>query len=132
MTSASVGSRSASLDFACALRRSQIVALQVSDLEDAPGGIVVHIRRSKTDQEGQGQTVPLPFGHRLRPVQALRDWLEKAAITEGPVFRRVSPSGHVLADSLGPPAVAAVVKHYAHVAGLPPVAYAGHSLRAGF
>jgi site-specific recombinase XerD len=120
------------LGFACALRRSEIVALTVADLEEAPGGIVVNIRRSKTDQEGQGQQVPLPYGHRLRPVEALQTWIEKAGITEGVLFRRISPGGIVLPDPLRPPAVAAVVKRYCAAAGLPPASYAGHSLRAGF
>ena len=120
------------LGFACALRRAEIVALQISDLEDAPGGITIHIRKSKTDPEQAGQTVPLPFGHRLRPVEAVRAWIDRAQITEGVLFRRVSPGGTVLPDPLRPPAVAAVVKRYAAVAGLSPSAYAGHSLRAGF
>jgi site-specific recombinase XerD len=120
------------LGFACALRRSEIVALQVADLEEVSAGITVNIRKSKTDQEQAGQTVPLPTGHFMKPVQALRDWLDRAGITEGAIFRRVSPGGVVLADPLNPPAVAAVVKRYAGLAGLPPAAYAGHSLRAGF
>lgn len=120
------------LGFACALRRSEIVALRVDDLEEAPGGLVVNIRRSKTDQEGAGQAVPLPFGHRLRPVEAIRTWIEVAGITEGVLFRRVSPGGQVLSEPLRPPAVAAVIKRYAAAAGLPPTVYAGHSLRAGF
>ena len=82
----------------------------MADLEEAPWGIVVNIRKSKTDQEQQGQTVPLPHGHRLRPVQALQDRIEWAQTTEGVLFRRVSPGGQVLSDPLRPPAVAAVVK----------------------
>jgi site-specific recombinase XerD len=120
------------LGFACALRRAEIVALTVADLADATGGLLVTIRRSKTDQEGQGQTVPLPHGHRLRPVEALQDWLAQAGITTGPVFRRITPGGRVLADALQPEAIAAIVKKLAQRAGFDPATFAGHSLRSGF
>jgi site-specific recombinase XerD len=120
------------LGFACALRRSEIVALKVEDLEEAPGGITVQVRKSKTDQEQRGQTVPLPTRHFMRPVQALRDWLDRAGITEGHIFRRISPGGTVLADPLSGAVVAAIVKRYCPLAGLDPASFAGHSLRAGF
>ncbi len=120
------------LGFACALRRAEIAALQVTDLADASGGLLVTIKRSKTDQEGQGQTVPLPHGHRLKPVEALQDWLSRAGITEGPVFRRITPGGRVLVDALQPEAIAAIVKKLVLRAGFNPADFAGHSLRSGF
>jgi site-specific recombinase XerD len=120
------------LGFACALRRAEIAALTVADLADATGGLLVTIRRSKTDQEGQGQTVPLPRGHRLRPVEALQTWLAQADITEGPLFRRITPGGRVLADALQPEAIAAIVKKLAQRAGFDPATFSGHSLRSGF
>jgi integrase len=71
------------LGFAGALRRSKLVALDVSDIEESTDGILVTIRRSKTDQEGAGDFVSIPHGSRLRPVAALKAWLEAAGITEG-------------------------------------------------
>jgi integrase len=76
------------LGFAGAFRRSELVALSVADLVEMPDGFRVLIRHSKTDQEGAGQEIAIPRGYRLRPVEAVQTWLEAAAITEGPVFRR--------------------------------------------
>jgi len=73
------------LGFAGALRRSELVALDVADLEEGPEGMHVHIRRSKPDQEGAGDFVSIPHGSRLRPVAAIKAWLEAAGITEGPI-----------------------------------------------
>jgi site-specific recombinase XerD len=120
------------LGFACALRRAEIAALRVADLADATGGLLITIRRSKSDQEAQGQTVPLPHGHRLKPVEAVEDWLARAGIDDGPLFRRITPGGRVLGDGLQPEAIAAIVKKLAQRAGFDPAFFAGHSLRSGF
>ena len=92
----------------------------------------VIIRRSKTDQEGQGQEVAVPAGGKLRAVDAVRVWLAAAEITYGPIFRPVAKGGRVLPQPLRPESVASIVKTYAKRAGLQPADYAGHSLRAGF
>jgi hypothetical protein len=105
----------------------------VSDLEWVDGGVVVTIRQSKTDQEGQGQEVGIPYGSSPKtcPVRALRAWLEAAGISSGPMFRRVDQWGHVGANALHPGTVADVVKRRVSVLGLDPADFAGHSLRAG-
>jgi integrase len=77
------------LGFAGAFRRSELVALDTEDLEEAPEGLLITIRRSKTDQEGIGRKVAIPRGEIACPVAALRAWLEAAGITEGVVFRRI-------------------------------------------
>ena len=120
------------IGFAAALRRSELVALQVSDLERSPQGIVLHIGKSKTDQEGAGHQIPIPAGSKLKPVQALDAWLAAAAITTGPVFRPVLKGGRVGAEALSDRSVAQVVKDRAAAAGLDPDLFSGHSLRAGF
>jgi site-specific recombinase XerC len=74
------------LGFAAALRRSELVALEVSYLERMPEGILVQFRRSKSDQEGGGHQVAVPRGSNLKPVEALEDWLRSAHIQAGPVF----------------------------------------------
>ena len=117
--------------FAGALRRSELVALTVEDLERTPEGIVVTICRSKTDQEGAGQTVSIPLGRKLRPVAALEAWLDAAGITTGPVFRPVNKGGGVGAEALTPQSVALVIKRWAGAAKLDPKLFAGHSLRSG-
>src|SRR5690606_20413566 len=118
--------------FAGAFRRSELAALTVDDLTFGADGVDVLIRRSKTDQEGQGQTVAIPHGLHLKPVEALRDWLSAAAITAGPIFRAVSRSGRLAEEAITGHTVANVVKRYAKLAGLEVSGFSGHSLRAGF
>jgi site-specific recombinase XerD len=120
------------LGFAGAFRRSELVALDVGDLVESPEGLRVTIRHSKTDQEGAGQEIAIPRGNRLLPVDAVRAWLDFARISEGPVFRRVSSTGTVLAHRLTDKTVTLVVKDYARRAGLKAKDFAGHSLRSGF
>jgi site-specific recombinase XerD len=120
------------LGFAGAFRRSELVALTVADLAAVEGGMRVTIRHSKTDQEGQGQEVAIPTGDKLRPVEAVRAWLDAAGITNGPVFRSVAKGGRVLNEALTDRSVASIVKVYAGRAGFNGAEFSGHSLRAGF
>jgi site-specific recombinase XerD len=120
------------LGFALAARRSELVALDVSDLEECPEGLRVTIRRSKTDQEGAGAVVAVYRGSIGCPVAAVRDWLTAAGITEGALFRRVDKGGNLLAGRLTPQSVALIVKAYAGRLRLDPGAFSGHSLRSGF
>ena len=77
------------LGFVGAFRRSELVALNVEDLEETAEGILVTLRRSKTDQEGLGRRIAIPRGEIACPVAALRAWLDAAGITEGAIFRRI-------------------------------------------
>jgi site-specific recombinase XerD len=119
------------LGFAGAFRRSELVALQVEDLIEGPDGFRITIRRSKTDQEGQGQEIAVPRGSKLRPVAAVQDWLAAAGITEGTVFRSITKGG-IVGAALSSDAVADVVKLHITRCGLDPALFSGHSLRAGF
>jgi site-specific recombinase XerD len=122
------------IGFAGAFRRSELVSLDVADLVFGPEGLLLKLRRSKTDQEGQGREVAIPFGTHAEtcPVLAVEAWLQAAIITEGPVFRPVTRHGHVTPVRLSDHAIASVVKRYASAAGLAAELYSGHSLRAGF
>ena len=121
--------------FAGAFRRSELVALDVEDIEfqdrGPERGLKVTIRRSKTDQESAGQTIGIAHGTNLCPVRALQEWLAAAAITDGPIFRFVDRHSRVH-GRMRAETVATVVKKYTAAAGLDPEKYAGHSLRAGF
>ena len=121
------------LGFAGAFRRSELVSLDVGDLAWSDDGLTVRLRRSKTDQEGAGRTVGIPYGSKPAtcPVRAVRAWLAAAQITDGPVFRGVDPHGNLRRTRLADKTVARVVKNAAEAAGLDPTVYAGHSLRAG-
>lgn len=115
------------------MRRSEIAALDVADLVRAPEGLRVTIRRSKGDQDGIGATIAVPAGRRLKPVAHLDAWLERAAVADGPLFRRLSQCGtRVLPARMSDRSVAEIVKARAKAAGLDPALFAGHSLRAGF
>jgi len=120
------------LGFSGAFRRSELVALQVNDIERTPEGIKVTIRRSKTDQEGQGQMVAILNGTNFRAVDALMAWLDAAVITDGHIFRPVNKWNQVRPAGLTGESVALTVKRYASKAGLTVDDFSGHSLRAGF
>lgn len=121
------------LGFAGAFRRSELVALDVADLIEAPDGLRIMVRRSKVDQEGRGFEKAIPHGRLIRPVALLQDWLDAACITEGPVFRPISRSGRVRgAHRLTTRSVADILKGYAAAAGLDASTFGAHSLRAGY
>ena len=120
------------IGFAGAFRRSELVALTMADIEHAKQGLIVQLIRSKTDQEGRGRKVAIPFARgAVCPVLALQHWLEVANITEGPIFRGVNRHGAISSVALNPQTVAMVVKERALAVGLDSAKYAGHSLRAG-
>jgi site-specific recombinase XerD len=119
------------IGFAGAFRRSELVALNIEDLEESELGFKVTIRHSKTDQEGAGQTIAIVRGSVACPVAALKGWLEAAGIISGPIFRSVKKGGAV-AGRLPAQSVADIVKVYAERVGLDPALFAGHSMRSGF
>lgn len=120
------------LGFAGAFRRSELAAIRIEHLTFTDQGLDVLLPFSKTDQEGQGQTVAIPHGESLLPVKALKQWISEARITEGPLFRSINKAGDVSAAALSDRSIADVVKHYAGLAGLDPADFSGHSMRAGF
>jgi integrase len=120
------------LGFAGAFRRSELVALDVADIAETETGLLVTIRHSKTDQEGQGVTIAIARGDIACPGKALRAWLDAAGIEVGPLFRPISKAGTVAASRLTCRSLANIVKAYAGRAGLDASTFSGHSLRSGF
>ena len=122
------------IGFAGAFRRSELVAFDVGDIVETEDGLHITVRRSKSDQEGAGDVVGIPFGSHppTCPVRAWRAWLTASEITDGAAFRGVSRHGHISPRRLSAQAVADVVKERAEAAGLDEKAFAAHSLRAGF
>lgn len=120
------------LGFAGAFRRSELVGLTLADLEETANGLRVTIRRSKTDQQGAGQTIAIVRGDVHCPVEAIKAWVQAAGINEGHVFRSVGKGGRVNPKPLSTKSVAGIVKSHASRAGLNPDDFSGHSLRAGF
>lgn len=118
--------------FAGGFRRSELIAIDCTDLERVRQGIVITLRRSKTDQEGVGRKIGIPLGRsKFCPCRALDQWLEAAGISEGPVFRPVDRHGHVSAQRLSGEAVCIVVKERVAAARYDASGFSGHSLRAG-
>lgn len=120
------------LGFAGAFRRSELVGLEVADIAEESSGLRVVIRKSKTDQEGKGQSIAITRGEVFCPVVAVFEYLEAAGIKEGPIFRAVTKSGTVRPEALSTKSVAEIVKAYATRAGFDATEFSGHSLRAGF
>lgn len=121
------------IGFAGGFRRSELAGLQTGDIAVEKDGLVITLQRSKTDQEGLGRKVALPYGsdRATCPVRAYRDWLDGGQIEAGPVFREVDRHGHVQGQALHKDSVGLIVKRAVARIGLKPADYAGHSLRAG-
>ena len=119
--------------WAGAFRRSEIAALQVSDVAFQRDGVVVTLRKSKTDQTGEGRNVGIPYGSdpKTCPVRTLQSWLKISNVKDGALFRSVGKSGRI-GDSISDRTVAEIVKSRALNAGLGSFDFSGHSLRAGF
>jgi site-specific recombinase XerD len=121
------------IGFAGALRRSELSALDVSDVVETAEGLKVTVGRSKTDQEAEGSTIGITYGSKLPtcPVRSWRTWLERSGIEDGPAFRRLS-HGRVTAERIAGDGIARMVKRRAEAAGYAPELFSGHSLRSGF
>jgi integrase len=120
------------IGFAGALRRSELVGLDVEDIEHVRQGIVLRLRQSKTDQNGQGNRISIPYGRtRWCPVATLDTWLKSSGIIEGAIFRPVDRHGRIQSSRLSGEAVSLILRERVAAAELDPTHYSGHSLRAG-
>jgi integrase len=121
------------LGFAGAFRRSELVSLDAEDCAFGKDGLTVTLRRSKTDQQGTGRKIGIPYGANpgTCPVRTIQAWLEQAGVSAGPLFRSINRHGKVQPGRLAGIDVARVVKKLVDRAGLDAAKYAGHSLRAG-
>ncbi|HEV2564186.1 MAG TPA: tyrosine-type recombinase/integrase [Microvirga sp.] len=118
--------------FGAALRRSELVALDLDDVAVVPEGLRITIRRSKGDQEGEGQVVAVGrTGTATCPAAAYEAWIAAAEISEGAVFRGINRHGRI-GRRLSTDAVSAIVQRRAAAVGLDPTLFSGHSMRAGF
>jgi integrase len=119
------------IGWAAALRRSELAAMVASDLRFEPDGLIIELRRSKTDQEAAGEVVAVPFGAQAEtcPVRAVRTWLAVAG-DDGAVFRRIDRHRKI-GSNLTATAIASIIRARTAAAEIPGD-FAGHSLRAGF
>ena len=110
------------LGFSGGFRRSELVNLEYEDLDFVSEGVKIFIKRSKTDQSGEGMIKALPYFPTATycPVENLKTWLTQSNIEKGKIF------------DISDKSVALIIKKYANLAGLDARKYAGHSLRSGF
>lgn len=120
------------IGMAAAMRRSELVALNVDDVAIVPEGLRIAIARSKTDQNQEGVEIAVPEGSRLRPKQRLLDWMVAAGHDAGPLFRRLTRQDTLTREPMSDRAIARLVQAAARRAGLDERLFGGHSLRAGF
>lgn len=122
------------LGFATGCRRSELVALTVEDVRSHRDGLIIEVRRSKTDQVGLGLIKLVRMGKdpATCPARALQRWISRAAVAEGAIFREVRNDLTIADHAMSERAVARAVQRAALAAGLNPAHFAGHSLRAGY
>mgnify|MGYP001212936253 CR=1 FL=1 len=122
------------IGFSGGFRRNEIVSLDYDDLDFVNEGLKISIRRSKTDQFGEGSIKALPYfdSHRYCPVVSLKNWLNITKINSGPLFRRFLKGLKLSENRLTDQTVALLIKEYLRLAGIDDKNYSGHSLRSGF
>jgi len=120
--------------FSGGFRRNEIVSLDLDDLDFVSEGLKINLKRSKTDQYGEGAVKGLPYFDNLQycPVLSLKKWIEIAKINKGPIFRRFSKGSKLTENRLSDQTVALLIKKYLKLAGIESKNYSGHSLRSGF
>ena len=122
------------IGFSGGFRRNEIVTLDYDDLDFVPEGLKINIRRSKTDQFGEGFVKALPYfdNPQYCPVVSLKRWLTIAKINSGSLFRRFLKGSRLSESRLTDQTVALLIKNYLNIAGIDSRNYSGHSLRSGF
>jgi site-specific recombinase XerD len=122
------------IGFSGGFRRNEIVSLDYDDLDFVEEGLKIQIRRSKTDQFGEGSIKALPYfdNSRYCPVTSLKSWIEISKIKSGPLFRRFIKGSKISENRLTDQTVALLIKNYLQLAGIDSKNYSGHSLRSGF
>ena len=122
------------IGFSGGFRRSELISIDYEDLEFVPEGLKISIRRSKTDQFGEGMIKGIPyFSNEIYcPIVNLKKWLDISKIKSGPIFRRFSKGSSLTNARLSDQSVVLLMKEYLNLAGIENKNYAGHSLRSGF
>ena len=122
------------IGFSGGFRRNEIVSLDYDDLDFVEEGLKINIKRSKTDQFGEGSIKGLPYFNNSQycPVVSLKNWIDIAKINSGSLFRRFSKGSRLTEKRLTDQTVALLIKEYLQLAGIDNKNYSGHSLRSGF
>ena len=120
--------------FGGGFRRTELISIDYDDLEFVPEGLKITLRRSKTDQFGEGMIKGLPYFSNIKycPVYHLKKWLELSKIKDGPIFRRFAKGSSLTKHRLTDQSVVLIIKRYLEIAGIDNKNFSGHSLRSGF
>ena len=120
--------------FGGGFRRTELISIDHEDLEFVPEGVKITLKRSKTDQFGEGMVKGLPYftNELYCPVINLKKWLKSSNIKSGPIFRRFSKGSVLTNNRLTDQSVVLIIKGYLNLAGIENKNYSGHSLRSGF
>ena len=122
------------IGFSGGFRRSEITSLDYEDLEFVEEGLKILVRRSKTDQFGEGHLKGIPYfaSSELCPVKSLKEWINVSQINSGPIYRKFNKGFSLSNQRLSDQSVALLIKNYLNIAGMDSNSYSGHSLRSGF
>ena len=122
------------IGFSGGFRRNEIVSLDYEDLDFVEQGLKINVRRSKTDQFGEGFKKALPYfdSPEYCPVVSLKKWIDVSKIKSGALFRRFNKGSKISENRLTDQTVALLIKEYLGLAGIDNKNYSGHSLRSGF
>ena len=122
------------IGFSGGFRRNEIVSLNYDDLDFVKEGLKITLRRSKTDQFGEGSLKGLPYfdSPEYCPVVSIQNWLNLSEINSGPLFRRFTKGSKLSEKRLTDQTVALLIKEYLELTGIDSKNYSGHSLRSGF
>ncbi|NMN67994.1 site-specific recombinase XerD [Candidatus Pelagibacter ubique] len=122
------------IGFSGGFRRNEIVSLDYDDLDFVAEGLKISLKKSKTDQFGEGTVKALPYFNNIKycPVLSLKKWIEISRINTGPLFRRFTKGSNLSENRLTDQTVALLIKEYLKLAGIDSKNYSGHSLRSGF
>ena len=122
------------IGFSGGFRRNEIVSLDYDDLEFVQEGLKISLKKSKTDQFGEGSVKGLPYFENSKycPVISIKKWIEISKISSGAIFRRFIKGSKLSHNRLTDQSVALLIKHYLKLAGIESKNYSGHSLRSGF
>jgi site-specific recombinase XerD len=122
------------IGFSGGFRRNEIISLDYEDLDFVTEGLKINLKRSKTDQFGEGSIKALPYfdNSQYCPVISLKKWIEVSSISSGPLFRRFSKGSKLTENRLTDQTVALLIKKYLKLTGIENKNYSGHSLRSGF
>ena len=120
--------------FGGGFRRTELISIDHEDLEFVTEGVKITIKRSKTDQFGEGMTKGLPYfaNKTYCPVSHLKKWIEISNIKDGAIFRRFVKGSSLTSSRLTDQSVVLLIKRYLELAGIENKNYSGHSLRSGF